>query len=129
MFRDEILEGTLLPEMNRRLGVGVEFRFAQDNSPIHTARVCRQWFEEHPHIRCIRWPSNSPDLNFIENIFGLMKMEWDPRFERREDLLEAHCREVWATFNRRPQIWQRLAASVPRRIQAVIAANGGHTKY
>ena len=56
-------------------------------------------------------------------------MDWEPRFERTPQQVEAHAREVWATITRRPNIIRILAESMPRRIEAVIAANGGSTKY
>ncbi len=35
--------------------------------------------------------------------------------------------EVWAKIN--PEVCQELIESNPRRVQAVIKAKGGHTKY
>ncbi|KAK3917603.1 Transposable element Tc3 transposase [Frankliniella fusca] len=100
--RDDILEGVLLPAMTERLGEGAPFRFVQDNAPIHTAHVVRDWFEEHPFITKLPWPASSPDMNLNENLFGLIALEWDPRFERTAEALDQHAREVFAAVQRRP---------------------------
>jgi transposase len=39
----------------------------QDNAPIHTARVVKEWFEMNG-IDTIDWPPYSLDLNPIEHI-------------------------------------------------------------
>ncbi|KAE8738443.1 hypothetical protein FOCC_FOCC016075 [Frankliniella occidentalis] len=128
-YRDNVLEGELLPRMNELLGENVPFVFVQDNAPIHNAIVVRDWFQEHRHIQKIVWPANSPDMNPIENVFGMIALEWDPRFERTPEALNIHAREVYASIQRRPQIFRALSSSMPRRIQALIEANGDVTKY
>ena len=48
--------------------------FQQDNAPIHVARSIMKWFESH-NINVLDWPSLRPDLNLIENIWGLMERD------------------------------------------------------
>lgn len=101
----------------------------QDNCSIHNYRVARNWFEEHPLITPIRWPSRSPDLNPIENIWGWMTNSWDHENERRPDLLEDHCRLVWQDLVARPVYFEKLVQSMDTRIEAVLKAQGQYTKY
>ena len=43
--------------------------FQQDNAPSHTAKICKQWFEEN-NIKIMSWPAISLDLNCIENLWS-----------------------------------------------------------
>ena len=64
----DILDNYLMSSIDIfRKDMGIIFQ--QDNAPCHTAKICKQWFEEN-NIKIMSWPANRPDLNCIENLWS-----------------------------------------------------------
>lgn len=109
--------------------------FQQDNAAIHTASTTRQFLKQW-NIRSLSWPANSPDLNPIENCWTLLKREFHRRWLAlrgpggrtisRADLCLV-LQESWKSIDSAVLI--SLVESMPRRVQAVLKAKGGHVKY
>lgn len=49
-----------------------EYSYQQDNHPVHTSKEIKKLLSEKG-IKTIDWPANSPDINPIENLWGLIK--------------------------------------------------------
>ena len=106
---------------------GGELIFQHDNAPIHTAKKVSKWFRDK-NITVMSWPSRSPDLNIIENVWGRLKYEMRLQyFDDVEDLWSEVSR-LWKELIT-PEFVRNLYRSMPRRIDAIIEANGKHTKY
>ena len=42
--------------------------FQQDNAPAHASRATKEYLEHHA-VGVFPWPSTSPDMNPIENVY------------------------------------------------------------
>ena len=73
------------------------------------------------------WPANSPDLNPIENLWGIAKRKMrDMRVNNTADP-KATIEASWSSIT--PKQCHRLIASMPRCTEAVNNAKGAQTKY
>ncbi len=121
----EILEHFMLPSADKLYG-DADFIFQQDLAPAHTAKGTKSWFNDHG-VTVLDWPANSPDLNLIENLWGIVKRKMRDTRPNNADDLKATVKETWASIP--PQQCHKLITSMPRRIEAVIKAKGAPTKY
>ncbi len=121
----EILEHFLLPSADKLYG-DADFIFQQDLAPAHTSKGTKSWFNDHG-VTVLDWSANSPDLNLIENLWGIVKRKMRDTRPNNADDLKATVKETWAS--KPPQQCHKLITSMPRRIEAVIKAKGAPTKY
>ncbi len=121
----EILEHFMLPSADKLYG-DADFIFQQDLAPAHTAKGTKSWFNDHG-VTVLDWPANSPDLNPIENLWGIVKRKMRDTRPNNADDLKATVKETWASIP--PEQCHKLITSMPRRIEAVIKAKGAPTKY
>ncbi len=115
----------MLPSADKLYG-DADSIFQQDLAPAHTAKGTKSWFNDHG-VTVLDWPANSPDLNPIENIWGIVKRKIRDTRPNNADDMKATVKETWASIP--PQQCHTLITSMQRRIEAVIKAKGAPTKY
>jgi hypothetical protein len=100
----------------------------QDNAPQHKARATIEWLRNEG-IPTFGWPPYSPDINPIEHVWHYMKSYIETYFA--EDLTRAELnRVIYEAWDAVPEDFLlSLVLTMPNRIVACIANNGGHTEY
>jgi transposase len=120
----QLIEDELIECQNRNNNM----IFQQDNAPIHVARSTMKWFETH-NIKVLNWPPLSPDLNPIENIWGIMAREiYDggKQFSNVNELKTA-IQNSWNNVDE--EIIKKLINSMNNRIFELISVKGKKINY
>jgi transposase len=120
----EILRKHLLTGARKQFGD--RWRYQHDNDPKHTSKIAKQFLDEEvPHT--IDWPSNSPDINPIENMWSILKRRVEKRKPVNIDELDLFLHEEWEKLEK--TIVNNLVNSMKSRCLAIIASKGERINY
>ena len=122
-----VLESRAIPQLSEWFPNG-ECIFMHDGAPCHRSKMVKQYLMEK-NVTVLDWPGNSPDMNPIENIWGIMKQKLARETITSKQELISRILHRWF---RDPAIFEvlvRVTESMPQRMKAVIDSNGGHTKF
>ena len=100
--------------------------FQEDSSRVHTAMKVRNWLDSKNIVK-LEWPTHSPDLNPIENLWAILKYKLRRRTVKTKKELIYWVKREWKEIPK--QKIENLIDSIPRRISKVLRNKGGPTKY
>jgi hypothetical protein len=117
-----------VPQLRRLLGS--ESLLWLDHDPVFDSDSSQQFLEENSDgfFACNEHPARSPDASLLESTWGDMSRvvhELNPKTQKQ---LRAAVFKAWTACTTQPKL-DALYASMPRRMQAIVDANGGFTRY
>lgn len=123
LYRD-ILRDHMLPYAEEEMPL--RWLFQQDNDPKHKSQLVKNWMNANA-VPLMEWPSQSPDLNPIENLWDhLDKRIRHYTIRNTEELFQVLELE-WKNISK--DFCVKLVNSMQRRCFEVIKSKGYATKY
>ena len=103
--------------------------FQHDGASAHKDRLTNEWLEQNvPKFITSgpagKWPPTSPDLNWIEDLWGILteKLKSYSTPVQNVKQLKTRLRKCWTAIS--IETLQKCASSMPTRLQQVIDGNG-----
>ena len=119
-----ILEHKMLPYADENMPI--IWTFQQDNDPKHTSKLVKDWLQDHM-VTTLHWPSQSPDLNPIENLWGELKRRIGKQTFQNANQLWDFVQKTW--YEIPVETCRKLISSMPKRMDKVLKNRGGYTGY
>ena len=102
------------------------WKLQEDNSSIHKSKFSTA-YKKFRDISCIDWPANSPDLNPIENLWGVLRHRIQVRAPKTIQDVERFVKVEWESFD--PNFIYNFTKSMKRRCTLVIDSKGKKINY
>ena len=93
----------------------------------HTNKVKQLLLQKE--IMVLDWPGNSPDLNPIENLWAIIKLEQRKKDCTSREKMTKAIIDIWFDDSKIKHHCATLVDTMPARIQEVIRKRGGHIHY
>jgi transposase len=127
-YVSQVLEAHLCTFYHHMKEERPEVIFQQDGAPSHTSKLAKQWLVDHG-ISVFPHPPSSPDVNPIEPVWHELKklIRALPRSPTTVLKLIQAVRDAWDTLAI-PDI-DKYIHTMSDRVQAVLEADGSHTRF
>jgi hypothetical protein len=123
----DVLQPVVVPHFHNQ-PLATRHVYMDDNARPHRARAVTSYLQSEA-VTSVLWTAMSPDLNHIEHIWDMLGR----RIQAREPSVQ-NIRQLEAALHREcqqlsQQDIRRLTGGMRRRVEAVIQARGGYTRY
>lgn len=127
-YQEQVLDGVLKDFYGEVNTTGSQVLFQQDGAPSHTSILTKHWFERN-QIPQIFHPPSSPDLNPIEPVWHELKriIRHLPHPPSTVEQLKAAVHAAWDALS--VEDIDKYVNHMPDRVEAVLKAKGGHTRF
>ena len=99
----------------------------QDNDPKHTSKRAKKWISDNIPNNVLDWPSQSPDLNPIENLFAWIKNQLKRNCPKTIGDMKTRLEEIWNSIT--PEFLKPYYKSMRRRCELCVTNNGFKINY
>ena len=123
-YIDQVLRPKAVPHFQLHRNLCLQ----QDNACPHMARLTRAFLQQN-NIPVMHLPALSPDLNPIEHLWDHLQRKLNAFTPRPITVLQLEHALRYISENVSMVFVNGLIRSMPRRCQAALNANGGHTHY
>lgn len=127
----ELLKNRLLPHIDENFTQkdGVNPIFQQDRASIHMSKVAQLWLQAQ-NFEKMDWAAQSPDLNPMENVWGILTQKvygGDTKQYQSKKALKAAILKAWDSVDQ--STLDNLINSFETRLRECIKVKGKKTKY
>ena len=103
------------------------FIIIKDNASYHCSQQTKEWIKKNKVKEILDWPPNSPDLNPIENVWGIIKRELQKENISKRSILINRIKEIYENI---PYKYiENIVESFVTRLQRCIDLEGDRTGY
>ncbi|KAA8494982.1 Transposable element Tc3 transposase [Porphyridium purpureum] len=107
--------------------VGPNMVFQQDNAPVHTSRLVKNFMNDE-NVELLDWPAYSPDFNIIEKLWRILACNVYEGARQYETVLELKFAILLAWESLDQPVMANLYASLPKRIFDCVYLQGAYVQ-